>query len=92
MWLFSEIHLPGLVSTAVYSGMGLLCFLVCWRLVKIMMPFDVVKEIEEDQNTSLGIIIGSMMLGLCLIISAAIMSPSDTSQHTTVPISGSSVK
>lgn len=84
MWIFSEIQIPALVSTAVYSGMGLICFIVCWRLVKIMMPFDVVKEIEEDQNTSLGLIIGSMMLGLCLIISAAIISPSDTGTNLKV--------
>jgi len=86
MWLFSEIQIPALISTAVYSGMGLICFIVCWRLVKMMMPFDVVKEIEEDQNTSLGLIIGSMMLGLCLIISAAIISPSDSSASSTKSI------
>ena len=29
-------------------------------------------EIEEDQNTSLGIIIGSVLIGLSIIIAAAI--------------------
>ena len=35
-------------------------------------PFSVRKEIEEDQNTALGIIIGSMIIGLAIIIGAAI--------------------
>jgi len=32
------------------------------------------KEIEEDQNTALAIIIGAIMIGLAMIISAAIHS------------------
>jgi uncharacterized membrane protein YjfL (UPF0719 family) len=34
--------------------------------------FHLHKEIEEDQNTALGIVIGSIMIGLALIISSAI--------------------
>ncbi|HMM58865.1 MAG TPA: DUF350 domain-containing protein [Candidatus Rifleibacterium sp.] len=34
-------------------------------------PFSVRKEIEIDQNTSLGIIIGSVMVGLSIIIASA---------------------
>ena len=30
------------------------------------------KEIEEDQNTSLGIILGSLIIGISIIISSAI--------------------
>lgn len=77
MWLLSDIHLPQLVSTLIYSFIGLFFFVLCWFIVGKIMPFSVVKEIEEDQNTSLGLIIGSMMLGLAIIIAAAIMSPSD---------------
>jgi uncharacterized membrane protein YjfL (UPF0719 family) len=34
--------------------------------------FNVHKEIEEDHNTALGIVIGSIMIGLAIIIAAAI--------------------
>jgi hypothetical protein len=37
-----------------------------------MAPFSVHKEIEEDQNVALGIIIGAIIIGIALIISAAI--------------------
>lgn len=63
-------HLP---STLVYSLVGALIFgLVFWVIVKIS-PFSIRKEIEEDQNTSLGIIIGSIMIALSIIIAAAII-------------------
>jgi uncharacterized membrane protein YjfL (UPF0719 family) len=38
----------------------------------IYFPFSVVKEIEQDQNTALGIIIGSVLIGMSIIIAAAI--------------------
>ena len=63
-------HLP---ATLVYSLVGALVFgLVFWIIVKIS-PFSIRKEIEEDQNTSLGIIIGSIMIALAIIIAAAIV-------------------
>jgi uncharacterized membrane protein YjfL (UPF0719 family) len=40
-------------------------------MVKIY-PFSVVKEIEEDQNTALGILFGSVFIGLSIVIAAAI--------------------
>jgi uncharacterized membrane protein YjfL (UPF0719 family) len=40
-------------------------------MVKIS-PFSVVKEIEEDQNTALGILFGSVFIGLSIVIAAAI--------------------
>lgn len=62
-------HIP---STLVYSLIGLAVFgAAFWVIVKIS-PFSVRKEIEEDQNTSLGIIIGSVMIALAIIIAAAI--------------------
>ena len=56
----------------VYSGVGVVVFaLAFWLMVKIT-PFSIRKEIEEDQNTSLGVIIGSVLIGLSIIIAAAI--------------------
>jgi putative membrane protein len=37
------------------------------------MPFSLRKEIEEDQNTALAIIIGSVIIGMSIIIAAAIL-------------------
>jgi uncharacterized membrane protein YjfL (UPF0719 family) len=35
-------------------------------------PFSIRKEIEEDQNIALGIIIGAAFIGLAIILAAAI--------------------
>jgi putative membrane protein len=63
---------PKVLTAIIYVLIGLVFFIAAfWGIVKVA-PFSVRKEIEEDQNTSLGILIGSVILGLALIIAAAI--------------------
>ncbi len=63
---------PGLIlSTIIYAILGMVIFGLAFVIFNKLMPFSVRKEIEEDQNTALGIIIGAMMIGLALIISSA---------------------
>jgi len=61
-----------LVGALVYSAIGLALFGLVWFLIVKLSPFSIRKEIEEDQNTALGIIIGAVILGIALIISSAI--------------------
>jgi putative membrane protein len=84
--LFSDLHLPQIISTVVYSLIGLLFFLIAYYLIEKLTPFSVRKEIEEDQNIALGLIIGLMMVGLAIIIGAAIASPSDPRPARRAPI------
>ena len=61
-----------LVSVVSISVIGLIIFGIAFLLIVNIAPFSVKKEIEEDQNTSLGILIGSIFISLAIIISAAI--------------------
>ena len=61
-----------LVVTIVYTLLGLVVFgIAFWVIVKVS-PFSIRKEIEEDQNVSLAVLIGAVIIGLALIISSAI--------------------
>ncbi|MEL6546255.1 MAG: DUF350 domain-containing protein [Myxococcota bacterium] len=65
-------ELWALIPTGVYFVVGLVMFMVgIWVMDKVT-PFSVRKEIEEDQNVALGIIMGSALIGLAIILSAAI--------------------
>ena len=37
-----------------------------------MLPFSIMKEIEHDQNVALGVVMGAILLGLAIIVAAAI--------------------
>jgi hypothetical protein len=60
------------VASLVYSLVGVAVFALSFLVIKAVTPFSIRKEIEEDHNTALAIVIGSVILGISLIISAAI--------------------
>ena len=61
-----------LVTMVVAVGVGLTFFAAAFYVISRVAPFSVRKEIEEDQNTALGIIVGAVILGIAVIIAAAI--------------------
>ena len=61
-----------LVESVVYSLIGIMMFAASFLIIKLVTPFSIRKEIEEDQNTALAIMIGSVILGLAIVIAAAI--------------------
>lgn len=61
------------VGSVIFVAIGLLVFGLAFWLITKLSPFSIRKEIEEDQNTALGIVIGSVILGLSIIIAAAIL-------------------
>lgn len=63
---------PAILSV-VFTMIGLVLFGVCLWLIVTLAPFSVRKEIEEDQNVALGVIIGSMILGIAIILAAALL-------------------
>lgn len=67
-----EELLPVLVTTLVFVFIGLIVFTVAFLVVVLVSPFSVKKEIEEDQNTALAVIIGAMIIGIAIIIASAI--------------------
>ena len=64
---------PGsILSALIYSLLGIVLFAVAFLVIVKIAPFSIRKEIEEDQNTSLGIIIGEVIIASSLIISSAV--------------------
>ncbi len=61
-----------LVASLVYCLIGIVMFAVSFMVIKMITPFSIRKEIEEDQNTALAVMIGSVILGLSIIIAAAV--------------------
>ena len=58
------------VTALVFVLIGVVFFAVTYAVLGLIFPIK--KEIEEDQNTALGIVIGSIMIGVAIIIAGAI--------------------
>jgi len=60
------------IATLVFSFIGILMFALAFWIIVKSAPFSVRKELEEDQNVALGIVIASVIIGIALIVSAAV--------------------
>ena len=69
----SESIARPIVLALVFSGIGMAMLAAGFFVLTKILPFSLRKEIEEDQNTALAILISSIVLGLSLIIAAAIV-------------------
>jgi uncharacterized membrane protein YjfL (UPF0719 family) len=60
------------VNSLVFSLIGIAMFGLAFFIIEKISPFSTRKEIEDDQNTALAILIGSVIIGIALIVSAAV--------------------
>ena len=61
-----------LLTTIAFTSLGLAFFALAFWIMQKVSPFSIRKEIEEDQNTSLAILMASVILGISLIVAAAV--------------------
>lgn len=61
-----------LVTTLIFSLLGIVLFAIAFLIIVKIAPFSTRKEIEEDQNTALAILIGSVIIGIAIIVAAAV--------------------
>ena len=60
------------LNSLIYSVMGLVVFCVGFFLIDRFTPYDLWDELVKEKNIALAIVVGSVSIGLCLIISAAV--------------------
>jgi putative membrane protein len=60
------------VQTLIFSVIGVVIFAVAFWIIVKATPFSVRKEIEEDQNVAIAIVIGAIIIGIALVVAAAI--------------------
>jgi len=59
-------------ETLAFTLIGLILFAIAFWIIVKVSPFSIRKELEDDQNIALGIVIASVIIGIALIVSAAI--------------------
>ncbi len=61
-----------LLNSVIYAILGILIFIVGFIIVDKLTPYDLWKQLIEEKNVALAIVVGSATLGTCVIIAAAI--------------------
>lgn len=67
-----EFHPGYLANALVFAVLGILIFIVAFAIVDKFTPYHLWKEIVEERNTALAILVGAMSIGMSIIIAAAV--------------------
>ncbi|HFE45501.1 MAG TPA: DUF350 domain-containing protein [Nannocystis exedens] len=65
-------ELNQILLTAIYAVMGFVLLGIGILLMEKLAPFSIRKEIEEDQNVALGIIMAGAMISISIMIGAVL--------------------
>ena len=68
----SDFHPGYLLNAIVYAILGIIIFGLAFAITDKLTPYDLWKEICENRNVALAIMVGAMSLGICIIIAAAV--------------------
>ena len=65
-------QLNNVVNAAVYAAIGIVIFAGAFLVIDKVTPYNLWKEIVQEHNTALAILLGAMSLGICVIIASAV--------------------
>jgi putative membrane protein len=66
------INISYVINAIVFSLMGLVIFWLGFRIFDRLTPYHLWKEIIEEKNVALAIVVSGVSIGVCLIIASAI--------------------
>lgn len=64
--------LSNLIAAVVFAVLGITVFIIAFVIVDRLTPYTLWREIVDEHNTALAILIGAIALGMSIIIAAAI--------------------
>jgi uncharacterized membrane protein YjfL (UPF0719 family) len=66
------MNIQAIASSILYAVIGVLVFCITFIVVDKITPYNLWKELVENKNVALGIVVGLGALGICIIVAAAI--------------------
>jgi putative membrane protein len=68
----AEFHPGYLLNAGVYAALGIVIFVIAFAVIDWITPYALWKEIVEEKNLALAVLVGAMSIGVCIIIAAAV--------------------
>ena len=67
-----SFNFNALINSLVYTVIGVVIFWLAFIIVDKITPYNLWKELVEEKNVALAIVVGAMCLGIAIIVGAAI--------------------
>ena len=68
----ADFHPGYLLNAVVFALLGIVLFVLAFAILDKVTPYSLWKEIVEEQNVALALLVGAMSIGMCIIIAAAV--------------------
>ena len=59
-------------AALVFATIGIVVFVGAFVVIDKLTPYDLWKQIVEEKNLALAVLVGAMSIGICIIIAAAV--------------------
>lgn len=66
------VPIANVISALVFTFLGIFIFVIAFVIMDKVTPYHLWKEIVQEHNTALAILVGAMSIGICIIIASAI--------------------
>jgi uncharacterized membrane protein YjfL (UPF0719 family) len=70
--MVDQVKFGAFISSLLYSFVGVLVFWISFLVIDRFTPYHLWKEIIEEKNMALAIVVGGIAIGICIIVAAAI--------------------
>jgi len=74
MDIFAGIVMSELVATIIYTFLGLGLFLACFWVIDRITHVSIQREIIENKNVAIALLLGAAAIAMAIIIAAVIRS------------------
>ena len=61
-----------IVNSLVFSLMGVIVFWVMFVIIDKITPYNLWRQLVEEKNVALAIVVGAMCLGIAIIVAASV--------------------
>ena len=59
-------------AALIFAFIGIVVFVTAFAVIDKMTPYHLWKEIVEDHNLALAVLVGAFSIGICIIIAASV--------------------
>lgn len=66
------VPIANVISALVFTFIGIFVFVLAFIVMDKLTPYHLWKEIVQEHNMALAILVGAMSIGICIIIASAI--------------------
>lgn len=64
--------LRNMLAATVFALLGIVIFILAFVVVDRVTPYSLWKEIVEEKNIALAVLLGAASIGICVIIASAV--------------------